>query len=97
MIANCDTNIVADVETWTTNEVVEWAKGVRGVRLEDVEVLRKQAVEGTVLLSLSEDKLTCHPYNLLGGPAGSLIVGVQKLKIVAGSGELAIGLFSYKC
>jgi hypothetical protein len=83
---------VSDVETWTTNEVVEWAKGVRGVRVEDVEVLRKQVVEGTALLSLSEDKLTRHPYNLPGGPAALLMIAVEKLKTVFGTGELAIGL-----
>ena len=58
-----------DAETWTTEQVVEWAKGVRGVRPEDVEVLRKQAIGGTALLSLTVDEFTRHPFNLLGGPA----------------------------
>lgn len=81
------------VEAWTTDQVVKWAKEIRGVRAEDIEILCKQAVDGTALLTLTVDKLTRHPYNFLGGPAESLMDGLEMFRLCfAGSTPSTIAL-----
>lgn len=65
----------AEVEGWNVEQVVSWAKVLVG---DHANTLRKEEVNGRALLRLTEDKLTRHPYNLLGGPASVLEEGIQQ-------------------
>ena len=48
-------------------------------------------MEGNALFSLTKDNLLKLGFSL--GPAVSLVTAVDKLKSIAGTGELAIGMF----
>src|SRR2546430_3815349 len=39
---------------------------------DDLEIIRKQKVNGCDFLKITEEKLICHPYNLPGGPVSRL-------------------------
>ena len=69
-----------DVSTWSRDDVKEWALKQKDVEDSDADALFKNRVTGTSLLTLTEEKLTRHPYNIPGGPAASLAAAIQTLK-----------------
>ena len=77
--AEKDAALPASVDEWNALDVARWASRIRGVDLDHAFVLLQQEVTGKALVSLTEENLLKHPYNLPGGPAIRIAQSVAAL------------------
>ncbi|CAG8620638.1 9098_t:CDS:2 [Ambispora gerdemannii] len=77
------TNPSAEVaKRWKRSDVLKYLKSKQDemdLDDEDIKIIEKNKVAGQVFISLTEDKLLAPPYNLLGGPAGTIALLIKAL------------------
>jgi len=78
----------ADATTWTVDEVLSWAKEIPGLN-QHAHTLKREEVDGEVLLGLTFDELINKPYSLPGGPAKKIINATKQLRPSAPSPPLS--------
>ena len=65
------------VVKWSIDDVVKWASNVKGVLPEDIDLLKKQRIDGESLLRMTkEDFERC---GIPIGPASNLFAAIQRL------------------
>jgi hypothetical protein len=84
------------MDTWTSDEVVEWLHSTIRISEEKAEIFRDEEVDGRALLSFTEDRLKNDPFFLKTGPRIRIMEVINQFKNAPGK-DLLLSFFHSLC
>jgi hypothetical protein len=84
------------MDTWTSDEVVEWLHSTIRISKEKAEIFRDEEVDGRALLGFTEDRLKNDPFFLKTGPRIRIMEVINEFKNAPGK-DLLLSFFHSLC